>query len=146
MTIEELLEIEEIRTLRSKWGHFYDGGDIPNLVDLFTDDAVLEFSERYGGHWVGKENIRANYTKYAPPDKPAYGSLHAGTNSWITLTGPDEAKGRWYLLDFNTRPGIENPLAIFGVYDDDYRKVDGVWKIARARLHFLWPNRETGDL
>ncbi len=146
MTIDELLEIEEIRALRSKWGHFYDGGDIPSLVELFTDDAVLEFSPLYGGHWSGKEAIRANYLKYAPPEKPAYGSLHAGTNAWITLTGPDTAKGRWYLLDFNTRPGVDNPLAIFGVYDDVYRKIGGDWKIERARLHFLWPNREIGDL
>ncbi len=35
----------------------------------------------------------------------------------------------------------DNPLALFGVYDDVYRKVDGKWLIARTRIDFLWPNR-----
>jgi hypothetical protein len=36
----------------------------------------------------------------------------------------------------------ENPLTLFGIYDDVYRKVDGRWLIARTRIDFLWPRRE----
>ena len=144
MTIDELLAIEEIRALRALWGHLYDGREVDKLADLFTEDAVCEFSEKYGGHWIGRDAIRANYQKYATP--PAYPSLHAGTNHVVKVIGPNDATGRWYLLDFNVREGVEFPPAIMGVYDDVYRKVGGDWKIARARLHFLWPDRVTGDL
>ena len=35
----------------------------------------------------------------------------------------------------------EEPLLWLAIYEDDYRKVDGVWKIAYCKLNFLWPER-----
>lgn len=56
------------------------------------------------------------------------------------------ASGRWYLLDLHTAVGVENPLILFGIYDDSYRKVDGRWLIDRTRIDFLWPRRDVqGD-
>ena len=73
------------------------------------------------------------------------------TNPVIRLTGPGTAWGRWYLLDLltrqkphtgmETRGGHDNPLFYLAVYEDDYRKVDGAWKIAYCKLNFLWPER-----
>jgi len=59
MTVEELLEIEEIKRLRIMYSHYIDGCDIDNLTGLFCEDAVCEFGEAYGGDWVGRETIRA---------------------------------------------------------------------------------------
>ena len=49
---------------------------------------------------------------------------------------------RAYLLDLRTTEGVENPLILFGIYDDLYRKVDDAWKIHRTRIDFLWPRRQ----
>jgi hypothetical protein len=146
MTIEELLDIEAIRKLRANWAHYYDGKEIDKLADLFTEDAVCEFSDKYGGHWVGREAIRANYARYSPPDKPRYGGLHAGTNHVIDILGPEDAVGRWYILDFNTREGVDDPIILFGLYEDTYRKENGQWNIRRARLNLLWPTRDAPGL
>jgi hypothetical protein len=140
MTIEELLEIEEIKLLRVMYSHHFDGGQLDQLANLFTEDAVCEFTEEYGGNWVGRDTIKANYARYATPDRP-FSFMHANTNPWIRLLSPTEANGRWYLLDLTLREGVESPLGLFGVYDDVYRKVDGKWLIARTRIDFLWPNR-----
>ena len=59
----------------------------------------------------------------------------------VELTGPDTAKGRCYLIDLNLEDANENPLYLFGVYDDLYKKVDGRWLIYRTRIDFLWPTR-----
>ena len=142
MTVEELLAIEEIKNLRIMYSHYIDGCDVPKLSELFCEDAVCEFGEEYGGDWVGREAIRANYERYTPAAIPPYSFMHAVTNPWIRLTGPDTANGRWYLLDLNLFAGSENPLSLFGIYDDVYRKVDGCWLIARTRIDFLWPRRE----
>ena len=64
------------------------------------------------------------------------------TNPWIKLIDDTTANGRWYLHDLNTQPDIENPLILYGVYDDLYKKVFGQWKIHRTRIDFLWPKRE----
>jgi hypothetical protein len=142
MTVEELLEIEEIKNLRILYSHYIDGGDVAKLADLFCEDAVCEFGEEYGGDWVGRETIRENYERYTPAEVPPYSFMHAVTNPWIRLTGPDTANGRWYLLDLNLFAGSENPLTLFGIYDDVYRKLDGRWLIARTRIDFLWPRRD----
>ena len=68
--------------------------------------------------------------------------MHATTNPWIRLIDEDTAYGRWYLLDIITDPARENPLGLFGIYDDVYKKVDGDWKIHRTRIDFLWPQRD----
>ena len=49
-------------------------------------------------------------------------------NHVVALTGPDTATGMMYLLDFVTGDMMRdggNPLYWLGVYDEDYRKVDG---------------------
>ena len=64
MTIQELLEIEEIKNLRIMYSHYIDGGDVDGLAQLFCEDATCEFGEAYGGDWVGREAIREHYKRY----------------------------------------------------------------------------------
>ena len=142
MTIEELLEIEEIKKLRIMYSHYFDGGDLDNLAMLFAEDAVCEFGAEYGGDWVGRATIKKNYGNYATPDTPPHSFMHANTNPWIRLLDDTTANGRWYLLDLNLSPEAENPIALFGIYDDEYKKIDGKWYIQRTRIDFLWPRRE----
>ena len=142
MTIEELLTKEEIKELRICYSHHFDGKDIDALVDLFTDDAVCEFGPAFGGDWVGKDQIRRNFAAYAQQEGPPFGVLHAVTNPWIRLIDETTANGRWYLHDLFTAEGVENPLGLYGIYDDVYKKVDGRWLIHRTRIDFLWPRRE----
>ena len=142
MTLEELLEKETIKELRVMYCHYFDGKMVDDLVDLFTDDAVCEFGPDYGGDWVGKDQIRENFSAYATREGPPFGVLHAVTNPWIRLIDKTTANGRWYLHDLRTTEGIENPLILYGVYDDVYKKVFGQWKIHRTRIDFLWPKRE----
>ncbi len=140
-TIAELLELEEIKNLRHMCSHYFDGKQVDKLADLFTDDAICEFGPDYGGDWVGKEQIRANYATYTEAEGDEHEVMHAVTNPWIRFIDETTANGRWYLLDLRTAEGAENPLILFGIYDDVYKKVDGQWLIHRTRIDFLWPKR-----
>ncbi len=143
LTVEELLEVEAIKRVRILYSHYFDMADFDSLVDLFTDDAVCEFGPNYGGDWVGKERIRAGYEEFGGEAGPFTGAMHANTNEWIELTGPDTARARWYLLDLSlSGPADQNPLMLMGIYDDVYRKVGGEWKIERTYIDFVWPNRD----
>jgi ketosteroid isomerase-like protein len=142
MTIEELLEIESIRKLRTLYSYYLDAGELDALVALFTDDAVCEFGPY--GVWEGKATIRANYEVVERPmiEKGGFQTLHANTNHWVELTGADTAVGRVYLIDLALGGDPEkNPMIWLGVYDESYRKAGGAWKIARSSLQFLWPKR-----
>ena len=143
MTIDELLEMEAIKQIRYLYSHYYDGNRLEDLVDLFTDDAICEFGPNFGGDWVGKEQIRERYHEFLyGSGRAAHSQMHAVTNPWIRLLDNDKALGRWYQLNLNVSEGAENPLTLFGIYDDVYKKVDGEWKIHRTRIDFLWPKRE----
>jgi ketosteroid isomerase-like protein len=141
MTIEELLEIEEIRKLRIRYAYYFDAGEMDSLVALFADDAVCEFGPY--GVWEGKGTIAKNYEVVARPiiEKGPFQTLHANTNHWVELTGADTAVGRVYLLDLALGDPDKNPLIWLGVYDEAYRKIGGAWKIQRSSLQFLWPKR-----
>ena len=60
----------------------------------------------------------------------------------ITLIDATTANGRWYLHDLNTQEGVDNPLILYGIYDDVYKKVFGKWLIQRTKIDFLWPKRQ----
>ncbi|MBP39949.1 MAG: hypothetical protein CL726_11695 [Chloroflexi bacterium] len=145
VTVEELVEIESIKKLRHLYSHFFDGQFPDKMAELFTADAVCEFGPDYGGDWVGKEQIHANFDKWSEMEGPQWGVMHSVTNPWITLIDSETAHGRWYLHDLRTTEGIENPLILYGIYDDIYKKVDGEWYIHRTRIDFLWPKRDVGE-
>lgn len=144
--IEELIETEAIKKVRSLYSHYFDMDMPDKMAELFTEDAVCEFGEAYGGDWVGRQQIRDNYAGIHGNDQTQFKFMHATTNPWIELTGPDSAKGRFYLLDLNLSPEVANPLMLIGVYDDIYKKVDGRWMIHRTRIDFIWPRRDYNGL
>ena len=61
----------------------------------------------------------------------------------MTLTGPDTAEGRCYLIDFETASKSDpNPLLLLGLYADSYRHIDGAWRITSSKLEVVWPSSE----
>ena len=150
LTIEDFLAAEEIKNVRYAYSAHLDSQNVDALADLFTEDAVCDFGEEWGV-WKGRETIKASYTAVMGQIGSPFDALHVFTNPWITVTGATTAHGRWYLLDLLTRQkpvtglatrgGHDNPLLYLAIYEDDYRKVDGNWKFACCKLHFLWPER-----
>jgi len=140
--MRELLEKEKIRELKQLYSHLMDSGQIDALADIFTEDAVCEFGPEYG-YWEGRETIRANYHGVFDGQE-RFHAMHHITNHYVELTGPGTASGRSYLIDVvtDTKPE-DQPIVWFGVYDEDYLKVDGQWLIKRCTLQFLWPQRMT---
>ena len=123
-----------------------DAGRIDELAELFTEDAVCVFGTF--GEWHGRDEIRANF---AAVDREHHGSvpfhaMHATTDHWVEVIGPDTAIGRSYLIDLITEKAPdEQPIVVLGTYDETYRKVDGAWLVERCVLQFLWPNKQVSD-
>jgi hypothetical protein len=148
--LRKLLEMEKIRKVKTLYSQLMDARDWDGFSMIFWDDAVAELGEY--GNWRGRAEIKARIsgaTDDTGDDLPtlltgriAYDGLHLTTNLWIELTSPTTAVSRCYLHDvlFEAHPRI-NPLLMFGIYDEDYEKRGGEWKIARFRVQFLWPDR-----
>ena len=137
-TIDEYLEMEAIKKLRSLYSHYFDSHQVDKLAMLFTEDAVCEFGPPLSyGDWHGRDEIRDKYAQVASGGLKPFAFMHAVTNPWVELTGSDSATGRWFLLDF-VLSETPTPMTLTGVYNDVYRKVDGEWFIAKTRIDHIW--------
>jgi hypothetical protein len=137
--LRKLLEIEKIRKVKQMYSHLMDCRDIEALVGILTDDAVCEYGPY--GTWRGRAEIKAGWDAVFKNAVP-YGGFHATTNMWIELTSATTAISRTYLHDISNEPDPRtDPVVWYGIYDEDYVKVDGEWKMSCCRLQFLWPKR-----
>lgn len=142
--IQALLAREEIRGLRTLYAHYLDSNNIAALDQVFSADAVVEVTV---GKMTGIAAIQAGlhdaFQLFDRDRRGSYPFLHAIANHWITLTGPDTAQGRCYLIDFETASKPDpNPLLLLGLYADEYRRIDGRWRITSTRLEVVWPRAE----
>ncbi len=136
MTLDELSDIEAIRQAKHMYSWTYDALDLEGLLALFTEDAVCDFGPY--GTWTGIGAIREGYTLNLAREGTPYSTIHAMANQVVTLNGDGTAHSRCFLLDIVMGAGNENPLRLLGIYDEDFRKVDGRWLISRSRIDFLW--------
>lgn len=137
--LRQLLEIEEIKKVKLLYSQLMDLRDVDGLAEIFAEDAVCEFGPY--GSWHGKKEIHEKYREVFDGGVP-YGGFHSTTNQWVEMTGPTSAVSRTYLHDIVHEPDPRtNPFIWFGIYDEDYEKINGEWKIKRCTLQFLWPQR-----
>ena len=139
--LKELLDREQIRNLRTLYAHLLDGNNIAALDQVFSADAVVEVTV---GKMEGIEAIQSGlndaFKLYDRDHRENYPFMHAITNHWVQLTGPDTAQGRCYLIDFETASKPDpNPLFLLGIYADEYTRIDGEWRITHTRLEVVWP-------
>ena len=139
--LREILEIEAIKELRLSYNFLMDLRQLDQLVTIFTDDALCEYGPY--GSWTGKEEILSNYCNVFTGDLEApFSSFHPNANHRVQLLSETRATGQVYLMDFVTHVSAKvNPLLWLALYDEEYRKIEGSWKIARTSLQFFWPER-----
>lgn len=144
MDLQEVSDVLEVQKLRMKWSWAYDEPDFDSLVSLFADDAVCEYGAY--GSWTGIDEIRAGYEAVlAKPDEglgKAFATFHIAANGLVDVGG-DSAKARFNLVDFVLdSPPEKLPLVYLGIYNDEYKRVDGEWKFARIELITYWAPHE----
>jgi uncharacterized protein (TIGR02246 family) len=131
MDITELESREGIRDLVTRYNSNGDSGRFEQVMELFTDDAVMEVP---GGIHRGKEEILTIFTgtrsrlDEASTDTPGYVRHYTATHQ-IDLIDESRANGRLY-YQVLTPIGLDH----WGRYMDQYRRVDGRWLFAHRKV------------
>jgi hypothetical protein len=131
----------EVQRLQRAYGYYVDKNMWDEVTELFADDATLEIGGR--GVFVGKKRVR-EYMHYLGKPGPQHGGLY-DHSQWQLVTHVSEdgttAKQRLRALIMAGLPnaadaGLES--SVFGecTYENEYVKIDGVWKIARLYSYF----------
>lgn len=124
-----------LRNLQQIYGYYYDEAQWDQIVDLFADDASMEVG--LNGVYAGKASIRRYfYGLTAGKQGLVQGQLNnqLQLSPVITLSEDGkQAEARWRVV---IQDGVFNQSANWGagIYENEYVKQNGVWKI--ARLHF----------
>jgi hypothetical protein len=135
--IRVLEDIEEIKKLQRAYGYYLEHMMVEDILDLFADgeDSELWVS---AGKFKGKEAIGRLY-RYIRGSFTDPEFLHQIMQlSGIVHVNPDgvTAKGRWYGFEAHALPlkgGKINPAWMNGIYEVDYLKQGGKWKIKKLR-------------
>lgn len=129
-TLQQLSDLEDIRTLKHRYFRGIDTADMGLLAGLFTDDVAVDYR---GGEYRVRLAGKADMLEFlANSFHSGAVAMHHGHMPDITLTGEDEAEGIWYLEDIFI--SLEDRTHTIGtaIYRDRYRREGGRWKIART--------------
>lgn len=147
--IEELLAIEDIKKLKSRYLQSIDLKDQGLYRSLMTDDLTFEESSSIadpvtdyspypdpmaGGPIIGLDNCaRALFAALAHPD---LSSVHIAHMPDITFIDADNAAAIWTMSDIVNFPGADGVMTLmgYGYYHDRFRRVDGRWKFTSIYL------------
>lgn len=132
---ERVKDANDIKRLQRSYGYYLDKGMWDHMVDLFAEDATIEIG--LDGVYQGKDRIREYlYALGGGETGLAHGQLniHFQLQPVIHVAEDGQtAQGRWRAILATGQYG-ESARWGGGVYENDYVKEDGVWKI--AKLHW----------
>jgi hypothetical protein len=129
-TLQQLSDLEEIRTLKHRYYRGIDTADEALLSTLFSEDVSVEY--RGGGYLVqlqGRQNMLDFLMSSFNSDSVA---MHHGHMPDISFTGPDSAEGLWYLEDVFIALDRKVVTSGSAIYRDRYERQNGEWKIVRT--------------
>ena len=131
----DLEAIELIKQLKARYFRFLDTRNIEGLHSVFTEDASARFKgPDYDFDLNGWPALEAFYRKSFSAD--AFG-MHNGHHPEIEVSG-NHATGIWYLQDIFVQ--LKHDITVMGsaLYEDEYRREDGAWRIATTGYVRLW--------
>jgi len=124
----DLVEIEAIRQLKARYFRFLDTKQWDAWREVFTEDFQAEI---HGPHPVIHFESRDEMVESNRKILAEAPTVHHGHMPEIELTGPDRATGIWAMVDVVK---LGAGFVGYGHYHEEYRKVEGDWRIARLRL------------
>ena len=141
-------DIHDVRKLQYSYGYFIDKSQYDEVVDLFAEDGEVWF---LGGIYKGKAGVRRLYierfrtTFTENHNGPRYGWLLDHPQlQMIVDVAPDrktaQVRGRSMMQAglHETAKGEERQWWEGGIYENEYVREDGVWKIKALRYYPHW--------
>lgn len=132
LEVEMLEDENEVENLQRIFGFYIDKHQWTQAADLFADEATLEIGG--SGVYVGKERILA-YLRTHGEEGPQEGRLndHMQLQPVVHVYANGMAKGRWHHFSQEAEFGVSHHWGA-GIYENEYIKEDGVWKISKLHL------------
>jgi len=147
--VGRLEDQQAVRALQFKYGYYMDKCLFAAIVDLFAEEAVLYFMN---GVFRGKRGARRLYGGASGLNGPAYGMLFEHIIAQdIVDVAPDRktAQGRFRCFlqagvhdsKKDAPPRIPAQFLEAGIYENEYAKENGIWKIKVFNYRIVYQAR-----
>ena len=123
-------DTEAIKKLRATYCYLADAQRMEEVIALFTQNARLNFG---GVCYEGREGLDAFFLQLIPSQLSF--SMHMVHNPIIEIDG-NHATGKWYFEAPTTFKPDNKAFWLAGVYDEEYVKENGEWKIDSLKAIF----------
>lgn len=135
--LQQMLDYKEIQELKARFVETVDAKDWDGYRSVFTpSEGIFNF----GGDFIVKGGDA--FVDAVAEQLEGATSVHRAFLPQITFESATLAKGSWAVndyIEFTPDPdtGERRGQQGFGYEYETYRKVDGVWKIAAWRVHYI---------
>ena len=132
-----LSDIESIRQMRYRYWRAIRDVDLDALLVLFSKNPCADFGLGEQMVAVGKEAVEKLYKTTVGTWKPQ-GQYPRGFVPEIEVTSDKTAKGTW-MVEAQVLDREKKLVTNVGcLYEEDYAKEDGQWKISRLKTNFTY--------
>ncbi len=131
-------DVAAIVAVKHAYFRLLDTKAFDDLGELLTEDATSAF-ESGKLAFEGRQGI-VDFLRRSLGD-PGIVTMHTGHHPEIVLTSPSTAEGIWYLEDRVIVDAQDFELHGTALYEDEYRKVDGRWRISRTGYRRIFEER-----
>lgn len=130
--IEELLEIETIKSIMARYARFGDTADWASFRALLTEDFTYraDAGPRASAEVSGVIAVQGRDAFVDAMEILLAGvvTAHQMVLPEVTITGPTTSRAVWAIHDYVKTPGVGN-FRGWGHIAQEYVKVEGEWKI-----------------
>lgn len=141
-----LEDIESIRHLRNKYFLCLDGKLWDEIAECFTEDVKTSYFN--GEIQVDGREAVVNFFRVGLTDVLL--AMHHGHHPEIEITSETTARGTWELFNYMIDTVNNRGQRIAGVYQDEYVKENGQWKIKSIVCNQIfqenWDNKDIPSL
>ncbi len=130
--IQARCDVAEIENLISAYGYYLDKNLWTDAIALITDDGVVELGQR--GVYRGKESIERLFSSFGP-EGPANNRLNNQMQAQPVIHVAADGKRAWARSRAIGQAGEFGEWGEWsdGVYENEFERIDGVWKITSVR-------------
>lgn len=128
-------DLNAITTLKTRYTRYIDTKCWPELIELFSEDAIMQMGDDSASELHGREAILGLFSQ-------SIGEVHTMHRIFpgeITFTGENSATAIWPMIDEVETRAFH--LHGHGFYREEYRCIEGRWyihhwRLLRVRLHW----------
>ncbi len=132
--IQSLEDIEAIKRLKARYWNSVDNQQWEALAECYAQDVV--FDDAHFGRMEGRDYI----VKVLKRAMKNVRTSHHGHNPEIEILSEVSARGRWALDDW-VQIQDQSYLKGCSIYEDEYIKINGVWKIQKSKLRYIFQEK-----